>query len=233
MDLSSKLELRAPLKRSDAFAIVLPLSSCAEKALKHANRNRVLLDDAKSYEHLTSRSSKHSSRILAKLDFMSIIGRGSLDFGFSRAAGFQLPRERRVSPRHFRLHLDISTATLLLTDTSKAGTYIQSRSGPRLVHRETYRFDDDDDYAIVTLGSNPDMAFAITPGEGMKDSARRAAIFSEYVQSIRQTCTLISSRKVPKDGEHIRSLKRRRSSGLSTLANPAKRRRSSQAVFCF
>jgi hypothetical protein len=213
------------LKRSDAFALLIPLSPTARRALKCAHRNRILLDKATNYTNQTKLVTSEQE-VLAKLDFMSILGRGSLTFGYSRTSSFQILQDEGVSPLHFRLQLDINTATLVLTDTSGTGTLVTSRKGSTLLHRSDFAFEMDDS---ICISVGKDMKFCIVLGDGMRDSGRRAAVFKEHVRSVRLACSTILRRMPLSFASRVGGQCHGRAVGHPAIDTP---RRSSQAVLC-
>ena len=231
------------MQASDPFAILVPLSPSAAAALS-LSRNRCRLDKAVNYmdvlasHHVATR--EHATQLVAKMDFAMIHGRRSISFGKCRAARFLLPAVEGVSGLHFHLHFDLSTADLLLTDTSERGTLVDRE---HLVHRATHRISQGS--LELRMGDHYDMVFLLVFTEFFHCIAPAQTIFAQYVGSL----TRCWSRSTDKDQLGERDdrgqlcdpnhnsgdidRKRRRSPVSSDLGFAKKRRRSSQLLACF
>lgn len=74
---------------------------------------------------------------VVRIDFALLLGRRFVSFGSSRACEVQLTDDHLVSLEQFKIHLDIYTGALLLTDTSDTGTRVISGTSQSLIHRAT------------------------------------------------------------------------------------------------
>lgn len=120
-------------KLSEPFALVIPRSNLAIKALRLRGNDTRWVDPQAYPSSLSLR--KRSP--LGKLDLAMFRGRRHLSFGSSRAADFPLPKVEGISGIHFVLKFDLDC--LCLKDRSQAGTWISdSPDGPfERLHQNT------------------------------------------------------------------------------------------------
>lgn len=219
--------------------ILVPISAEANKALRLA-RNRPRLEPASAFPELVILVQKDLPyKNVARIDISLFAGRRTLSFGTSKAADFRLPQVDGAASCHFLLHLDLRTGSLLFTDTSTTGTYLSARTS--LLHHTTYRVEQRNVH--ISLGSSPKIEFAMVLAESM------SALVLERTALMKHTSSLIRykySQLLAEEAERVlgsegsRVAKRRRISagreeddGDRGSGVCAKKRRSSQMVFCF
>jgi hypothetical protein len=106
------------------FALFSPLNKISHEAVvMRLNRHQRV--NASRYHLRHYNSSKRRTHCLAKVDFRTILGRSCASLGASRASSIKLPRAQGICSEHLQLHFDLHSKALLLTDTSKFGTYVR------------------------------------------------------------------------------------------------------------
>ena len=124
-------------RRSDPFALLIPLTPQAHDMLKH-RLNRVRLTDPTLYSQLPKVPTK-KRQYIAKLDFTTLIGRQCFSFGTARSNTIKFPIDSGVSQFHFNISIDVKQSRVVLSDDSLFGLWIgHSRNhGFELLHKET------------------------------------------------------------------------------------------------
>ena len=170
----------ASLAISTAFAYVLPLSADAAEAMQ-LRANRRLCGEVHARRDLVPFGSK---RCYVKLNFATLLGRRCLSFGSSRSNEFLLPPAEDVAARQFILHFELHTATLLLTDTSRYGTWLSNDSTPkRSLHQATYPLGQSN---VISFGLGQRYQFRIVLADSVSDPIAFSGLFQRYTQSIGQ-----------------------------------------------
>ena len=175
------------LSRSDAFAFLVPMSIDALKALKIRD-NKAMLEDAGSFGHIIPHKATTSRQrsCVVKLDYASLFGRRRLTFGTSRRNNVRFPEEGDVGATHFRLHFEMHTGVILLTDVSPEGTWVSSHptEGFQLLHHATYPLLQT---SYIQIGQHQCYRFQIAVAPYMRDIPAFITLFNAYAQSIHQT----------------------------------------------
>ncbi len=157
---------------STAFAYALPLSGDAVKAVQ-LRANRRLCGDA------SARRDRYVT-----LNFATLLGRRCLSFGSSRSNEFLLPQTEDVAARQFIIYFELHTATLLLTDTSRDGTWLSNESTPmQCLHQAAYPLLKIND---IGFGHGQRYRFRILVVDSAIDPTAFSSLFQRYAQSIGQ-----------------------------------------------
>lgn len=163
-----------PLSRSHVFAYLTPISTDAILVLE-SRYNNALLDDA--------RTADGTSFARIKLDFRILFGRPSLSFGSSRYNEVVFPQAADIDSRHFALHFQMQTGLLLLTDTSRDGTWVSC--GPthtlQLIHNATQPIPQ---HAVIAFGRRGRCRFLVSLPDYARDASLFAELFQGYANSI-------------------------------------------------
>lgn len=127
---------------SQAFAILLPISTNAHEMLR-ARSNRRQRRDASLYGMQTRQDAGRRRRFLIKLDFAMLLGRRCVTFGSSQATNIRFPVHSDVAEYHFFIQFDYESGALRLIDTSCDGTLISdtarfSATSTRTLHEATH-----------------------------------------------------------------------------------------------
>jgi hypothetical protein len=166
--------------RSAVFAFLLPLSVDAKDALK-LRANMSLLESSELQKETISLPP--GDQLVAKLDYALLFGRRCLSFGSSRADQVYFPSTSDIDKHHFILHFDISTAALLLTDTSTQGVWVSDGATQALkhLHHTTLPLSQTTD---IYFGRNNRYQFRIVVAEYAPDVTASSRLFEDYIQSI-------------------------------------------------
>lgn len=138
--------------------------------------------------------------LLMKLDFSMVVGRRSIGFGVSRANDLVFPKGYGVESSHFILHFDASTAQLLLTDTSNAGTWIEAdglQERHQLLSRATRVVSQD---LIISVGDERRFQFHLS----VTMLRRRQSVFCRMFQAYLRT--LDATPRIPDHSSNERAL---------------------------
>lgn len=155
---------------SQTIALIRPLSALANQAIRQTLKKYSL---AKSVSQ---------TDLVVEVDFKTLAGRGQFCFGSSPDCNVFIPEEHGVSPYHCKLHFEMHTGCLLLTDGSTSQTWVMDdvlNPDGLALHKATQPLSRK---TTIMVGTRDDLCFSIT----IVDQPRRyfEASFSQYAASL-------------------------------------------------
>lgn len=182
------------LPSSNAFALLELLSTDAKSAPRLRTNRRL--------RFFTVHPKERNPKLL--LDFNLFFGRRYLSFGHSASNDVRVPEREGIGRRHFALHFDMQTGSLLLTDTSPRGTRVSASGCSRELCGIAYPILAP---TVVAIGDRDDCVIRITILDQKSGTFRRQ--FDTYVLSVSTTSPRAPhSRRPPLRTSHDLSLPR-------------------------